>query len=63
MAMLVGGIAIGALVAFVVQAVPTAASMGPDAGAFVGSYLATQGLWAAVAVAVASFGAWSRLRF
>jgi hypothetical protein len=63
MAMLFGGIAIAALAAFAVQAVPTAASMGPDAGEFVASYLATQGLWAAVAVAVACFGAWSRLRF
>ena len=63
MAMLFGGIAVGALVGFIVQALPFIGSLGPDAGGFIGSYLLNQGLWALVGVAAACFGAWSRLRF
>jgi hypothetical protein len=63
MAMLFGGLAAGALVAFAVQLGPFLASSAPDGGGFAGSYLVNQGLWMAVGVAVAGFGAWSRLRF
>jgi hypothetical protein len=63
MATLFGGIVIGALVGFIVQAGSFVAGLGPDEGAFIGGFLLNQGLWAAVGVAVACFGAWSRLRF
>lgn len=63
MAMLFGGIAVGALVGLAIQAGPLIAGPGADAGAFIGGYLLSQGLMTAVGVAVACFGAWSRLRF
>lgn len=60
---LFGGILVGAAAAFAGEAVGFAGSFGPDGGAFVAAYLLDQGLWAALAVTIACFGAWSRFRF
>lgn len=61
-AALFGGILVGAAVAFVGEAVAFASSFGPDGGGSVAGYLYDVGAWAALAAAIACFGAWSRLR-
>ncbi|MDQ2673534.1 MAG: hypothetical protein M3Y40_02665 [Chloroflexota bacterium] len=59
MAALFGGILVGAALAFVGEAVTLASSFGEGAASFIFS----QGAWAALAAAIACFGAWSRFRF
>jgi hypothetical protein len=62
MASLFGGILVGAAATFVGEAVSVASSVGTD-GSFVTAYVYSQGPWAALAAAIACFGAWSRFRF
>jgi hypothetical protein len=57
-AMLFGGILLGAAAAFVGEAVAFAGEFG-----FMAGYLYTNGPWAALAAGIACFGAWSRFRF
>ena len=61
MATLFGGILVGAALIFVGEASAFAASFGADAGILLG-YVYSQGPWAALAAAIACFGAWSRFR-
>jgi hypothetical protein len=58
MAMLFGGILVGAAASFVGEAVVFAGQFGEMA-----SYLYANGPWAALAAGIACFGAWSRFRF
>ncbi|HET9416369.1 MAG TPA: hypothetical protein VFP30_02400 [Candidatus Limnocylindria bacterium] len=62
MAALFGGILVGAAVVFVGEATAVAGTLGPE-GRFVIAYVYSQGPWAALAAAIACFGAWSRFRF
>jgi len=63
MATLFGGILVGAALAFVGEAMSFAGTFGTDGGMMVAGYLYSQGPWAALAAAIACFGAWSRFRF
>ena len=58
MAMLFGGILVGAAAAFVGEATAFAGEFG-----FMAGYLYAQGPWAALAAGICCFGAWSRFRF
>ena len=62
MAILFGGILVGAALVFVGEAITVANSFGGDAGVLF-SYVYSRGPWAALAAAIACFGAWSRFRF
>ncbi len=62
-ATLFGGILAGAAAAFLGDALAFAGSFGPDDGGVMLAYLYEQGLWVALAAAIACFGAWSRFRF
>lgn len=61
--MLFGGILAGVAVAFVGGSVAFASGFGADGGGVMLAYVYEQGLWAALAAAIACFGAWSRFRF
>lgn len=60
MAMLFGGILIGAAAAFVGEAMALAS--GIPGGGFVAAFVYAQGPWAALAAGITCFGAWSRFR-
>lgn len=62
MVALFGGILVGAALVFVGEATAFASSFGADAS-FLFGYVYSQGPWAALAAAIACFGAWSRFRF
>lgn len=62
MAILFGGILLGAALTFVSEAIAFAGSFGGD-GNVVLAYVFSQGPWAALAAGIACFGAWSRFRF
>jgi hypothetical protein len=62
-AALFGGMLVGAAAIFVGEAFALAGQFGTDGGAFVMSYVFSQGPSAALAAGIACFGAWSRFRF
>lgn len=62
-AMLFGGILVGAAAAFVIGAAMYAAQFGGGEEFALMGYVYSQGPWAALAAGLACFGAWSRFRF
>ncbi len=63
MTVLVGGILVGAALAFVGEATAVASGFGGDGEPRWQLYVYSQGPWAALMTGIACFGAWSRFRF
>ena len=62
-AMLFGGILLGAAIALIGEAMVIGSGFGPDIGFVAIGYVYAAAPWAALAAAITCFGAWSRFRF